>query len=147
MASDTDKALVRRMYEEGGKGDLAAIDEVVAPGFVFHNPADPAMGRGPEGIKRMMSRWRAAFPDGEERVEAQVAEGNKVVSRWSFRGTHRGELFGIAPTGKQVTFTGIAIDEVEGGKIVGHWDEADILGLLQQLGAVPALGQAGRPAA
>ena len=80
-----------------------------------------------------MATWLPAFPDGRETVEDQIAEGDKVVTRWSFRGTHNGVLFGIEPTGKNVTLTGIFIDRIEDGKIVEHWDEADILGLMEQL--------------
>ncbi len=80
-----------------------------------------------------MATWIPAFPEGRETVEDQIAAGDKVVTWWSFQGTHGGPLFGIEPTGKTVTFTGIFIDRLKDGKIVEHWDEADILGLLEQL--------------
>jgi steroid delta-isomerase-like uncharacterized protein len=137
-ALEANKALVRRLVEGMRPGNLDVIDEVVAADFVHRNPADPTMAPGPAGLKRMEQRWLAAFPDMQTTVDDQFAEGDKVVTRWTGRGTHRGEMFGIAPTGKQIEFTGIFIDRIAGGKIVEHWDEADILGVLQQLGAVPS---------
>jgi steroid delta-isomerase-like uncharacterized protein len=144
MSAEENKALIRRLFETLNRGDLHALDELVAPDFVHCNPADPALPRGPEGLRRLYSRWLAAFPDGEQTIEDQLAEGDKVVTRWRFRGTQQGELFGIAPTRKAVEFTGIFIDRVADGRLVEHWDEADILGVLQQLGALPAPGPANR---
>ena len=133
--TDDNKALVRRAMAALNGGDDAVLREVYAATFVHRNPADPAMPRGPEGMRQMMARWQGAFPDGQDRVEQQLAEGDLVATRWTFRGTHRGELFGVAPTGKQVTMSGMFIDRVQDGKIVEHWDEADIAGLMEQLGA------------
>jgi steroid delta-isomerase-like uncharacterized protein len=82
----------------------------------------------------------SAFPDLKLMVEDQIAEGDKVVTRWSATGTHQGELLGIPPTGKQTTATGITIDRIQGGKIVETWTHWDNLGLLQQLGVVPQMG-------
>jgi predicted ester cyclase len=76
--------------------------------------------------------------EGEDIVEAQTAQGDLVVTRWTFRGRHTGEVFGVPATGKPVTMSGVFIDRVEDGKIVEHWDEADVLGLLQQIGALPS---------
>jgi predicted ester cyclase len=136
MSVEDSKALVRRLFDIINQGNLALLDEVIAPGSVHRNPADPNLPSGAEGWRRMEAPWQAAFPDGRSTIEDQIAEGDKVVTRWRFRGTHQGEIFGIAPTGKQIEFTGIFIDRVAGGRIVEHWDEADILGVLQQLGAV-----------
>jgi steroid delta-isomerase-like uncharacterized protein len=144
MSSEENKAVVRRFIEEASRGNLAIVDELVAPGFVFHNPADPGVGSGPEGVRRWLGGNREAFPDFRFTIEEQIAEGAKVVTRLTGRGTHRGEAFGVPATGKTATITAIFIDEVADGKLVGHWDEADILGLLQQLGAVPAPGQHSR---
>ena len=85
-----------------------------------------------------MTGYRTAFPDLRLTIEAQVSEGDLVVTRWKASGTHQGELFGIAPTGKQATVTGISLTRVSGGKIAEDWTNWDTLGLLQQLGAVPA---------
>lgn len=129
------KALVRRAMEALDRGDDSVLEEVFAPDFVHRNPADPDMPRGPEGMRQMMARWRTAFPDAADTVEQQIAEGDLVATRWTFRGTHRGELFGVAPTGKQVAMGGIFIDRIKNGQIAEHWDEADIAGLMEQLRA------------
>ena len=81
-----------------------------------------------------------AFPNVEEIIEDQVAEGDKVATRLTFSGTHSGELMGIPPTGKQVTFTAITIDQLVDGKITERWHLFDTLGMLQQLGVIPPMG-------
>jgi predicted ester cyclase len=104
-----------------------------------------------EGLKQAFDRFLAAQPDGYHVIEDVVAEGDKVMTRLSAYGTQTGELFGIPPTGKQISMTGIAIHRISNGKIVEHWSELDNLGLMQQLGEVlppeaPPPGQAGYPA-
>jgi steroid delta-isomerase-like uncharacterized protein len=136
--SEANKAVSRRVFEIFNSGDVDVFEEILAPGFVNHDPSAPP---GLEGVKQQVLLYRGAFPDLEVRVEDQIAEGDRVVSRWSARGTHRGDLLGIAPTGKQGTATGITIDRLEGGKIVESWTNWDTLGLLQQLGAVPELAR------
>src|SRR5918999_3118439 len=127
--SEANKAVSRRVFEIFNSGDVDLFDEIVTPDFVNH---DPSAAPGVEGAKQQTLLYRSAFPDLEVRVEDQIAEGDRVVSRWSARGTHRGDLLGIAPTGKQTTATGITIDRLEGGKIVESWTNWDTLGLLQQ---------------
>jgi len=136
MGTQENKDVVRRLHDELNRENFAALDGLIAPTFVHRNPADPSMAKGPAGMRSLYEKWLAAFPDGQQRIEDQIAEGDKVVTRWSFRGTHKGELFGVAPTSKTVEFTGIFIDRVADGKLVEHWDEADILGVMEQLGAV-----------
>ncbi len=139
MAGEALKALVRRELEEVyGAGDLDLVDEIVAAAFVGHDPALPEPIRGPAGVKDAVTLYRTAFPDLRLTIERQVGEGELVVTHWTARGTHQGELFGIAPTGKQATVTGISIDRISDGKIAEDWTNWDTLGLLQQLGAVPA---------
>ena len=139
MAGEALKALVRRELEEVyGAGDLDLVDEIVAAAFVGHDPALPEPIRGPAGVKDAVTLYRTAFPDLRLTIEMQVGEGELVVTQWTARGTHQGELFGIAPTGKQATVTGISIDRISDGKIAEDWTNWDTLGLLQQLGAVPA---------
>ena len=139
MAGDDLKAIARREIEEVyGAGNFAVADELVANEFVGHDPALPEPLRGPAGIKEAAAGYRNAFPDLRITIEAQVSEGDLVVTRWTARGTHQGELFGIAPTGKQATVTGISLDRISNGKILEDWTNWDTLGLLQQLGAVPA---------
>jgi steroid delta-isomerase-like uncharacterized protein len=137
MAGDRLKAIARREIEEiFGGGNLDLADEIVAADYVGYDPALPEAIRGPEGIKQAAAGYRAAFPDLTVTVEEQVAEGDIVVTRWTARGTHQGELFGIAATGKQATVTGISIERIVDGKIAEDRTNWDTLGLLQQLGAV-----------
>ncbi len=94
--------------------------------------------RGPEGLKQYTSMTLAAFADLHVTVEDEIAEGDKVVTRYSARGTHKGEIMGIPPTGKQVAWTGIVITRIAGGKIIEAWANIDRLGVMQQLGAIPS---------
>lgn len=143
MSPEENKALARRMVEAWNRGDLAALDDLIAPDYVFHDPADPALPPGPRGAKAQLTAFRAAFPDLRLTIEAEIAEGAMVVQRLSITGTHRGPFAGVPPTGKRVTTSSIEVLRVEQGKIAEHWDELDMMGLLQQLGAFPAPGTAG----
>ena len=139
---DANERASTRIIEEifgGGNYDLA--DDVGRADAVGHDPALPEPVKGPEGLKEAARGYRAAFPDLELTVENAIAEGDLVTIRWTARGTHKGDLFGIAPTGKQATVTGITIDRYAGGKIAESWTNWDTLGLLQQLGAVPSAMQ------
>jgi steroid delta-isomerase-like uncharacterized protein len=143
MSTDTHKAIVRRGIEEfANQGNFAAIDELVDPAYVFHAPGLPEL-HGREGFTQMVMLQRTAFPDLHFTIEDMMGEGETVVTRFTARGTHRGELMGIPPTGKQVTFPGILISRITNGKIVEEWEVSDDLGMLQQLGVVPPPGQAG----
>lgn len=142
MSAHENKALARRAMEEAfGQGNFAVADEVYAKDFVGH--AAPDEIKGLEGIKRFVSIFRSAFPDLQLTVEDQIAKGDKVVSRWTARGTHEGEFRGVAPTGKQVMITGITVQRIAGSRIVEGWTNWDMLGMLVQLGVVPPPGQAG----
>jgi predicted ester cyclase len=94
-------------------------------------------------MKQLMPAWYTAFPDGHAALEDLIAEGDKVVWRYTFRGTHQGEFMGVPATGKVVTYTGIIISRIAGGKFVEDWESFDALGLMQQLGAIPQIAQAG----
>jgi len=143
MSAESNKALSRRLMEEAfNAGNLDVVDELVATGFVNHDPAIPESTVGPEAAKANISGYRAAFPDLRIKVEDQIADGDRVVTRWSAKGTHQGELLGIPPTGKQSTVTGITIDLIVDGRIAESWTNWDTLGMLQQLGVVPALATA-----
>jgi len=140
MSTEENKAIARRWNEEiWSKGNLAAIDELLATDFVF-NYAPPGVKPDREAYKQFVTMLRAPFPDFQYTIEDMVAEGDKVSVRWSGRGTHKGEYMGIAPTGKQVTITGISIIRIVGGKIVQEWGEMDNLGMMEQLGAIPPMG-------
>ena len=138
--SEENKAILRRVNEEVfTQGNLALVDELLSPNYLLHDPGIPGGElRGTESFKQQwVSMFRTAFPDLQLSVEDQVAEGDRVATRYTARGTHRGELMGIAPTGKQVTITGITVDRISGGKIEEEWNNFDQLGVLRQLGAVP----------
>ena len=141
--SAENKAIARRLLEEAfNSGNLDVVDELVSPEFVNHDAALPEPTRGIEGTKANIGMYRDAFPDLRLTIEQQVAEGEYVTTRWTARGTHQGELFGMTATGKQATVTGITIDQIVNGRFVESRTNWDTLGLLQQLGVVPALATA-----
>ncbi len=141
--SESNKAVVRRLFEEvWNKGNLQVADELFSPTYSHHDPSTPDVGRGPEGEKKRATLYRNAFHDFRMTVEEIIAEGESVTARWSSRGTHKGELNGIAPTGKQISITGMSIARFAGGKIVEGWVNWDALGLMQQLGVVAESGKA-----
>ena len=138
--SEESKALAHRSWEVGIQAPLDtledAIAEVYADDVIMHEPGEDIVGI--EGLAQFVSMMRSAFPDLRITVEDDMAVGDKVVTRWTGQGTHQGELMGIAPTGKQVTMTGITIHRIEDTKIVEEWSTWDALGLMQQIGAVPS---------
>ncbi len=143
MQPEENKAVVRRFLEEiFNEGNLDVADELFAPDYVLHDPAAPEEVRGPEGIKQYVGMYRSAYPDTHFTIEDQIAEGDKVVTRWTGQGTHEGELMGIPPSGNRVTVTGILLDRVSGGKIEEGWVNYDALGMMQQIGAIPPPEQA-----
>ena len=131
------KQIVKRVIEEPWKGSFDVIDELVSPDFVGYDAAEPEPIRGPAGVKANVEKYLAGFSDARCTVDDQVAEGNKVATRWTGTGTHDGEIAGIAPTGKEVTITGLTISKVESGMLVEDRTVWDTLGMLVQLGAVP----------
>jgi predicted ester cyclase len=143
MSTEANKAVARRFLEEAfGQGNLAVVDEIIAPNQVNGGPgALPGMPTGPEGAKMTITMYRNAFPDLHFTIDEQVAEGNTVVTRWTARGTNTGELAGMPVTGKPATVVGVGVDRIENGKIVESWGIFDQFGMLQQLGVIPAPGQ------
>ncbi len=135
MSAEANKALVRRYYEQlWNRWDFALADQIIAQDIAFRGSLGIAV-RGREGFQQYMRTVRAAFPDFQNHIQELVAEGDKVVARLAYRGTHRGELFGIRATGKQVSYAGVAIFRIADGKILEGWVLGDTLGLLRQLGA------------
>jgi steroid delta-isomerase-like uncharacterized protein len=120
----------------GGNLDLA--DELYAPDYVLHDPSLPEALHGPECIKRYAAMTLGAFPDARVTVEDQVAEGDKVVSRWTATGTHTGDLMGIPPTERRIEISGITINRFSGGKIAEDWYQSEDLGMMQQLDVIPS---------
>ena len=145
MSTEANKAIARRFLEEVfGQGKLAVADEILAPDHVDHGPgALPGMPPGPEGSKMLVTGYRNAFPDIHFTIDEQIAEGDKVVTRWTGHATHKGELAGIPATGKSATVTGMGVDRIVNGKIVESWGIFDQFGMMQQLGVIPAVSQPG----
>ena len=141
--SVVNKAAARRLYEEAfGQGKTEVVDEVLRPDFVCHDPnSETGEIRGADTIKGEIEYFRQAVPDLFWRVEDQVAEGDKVTTRYTLGGTHQGEFFGVPGSGKRVEVSGINIDRFEGGKMVEEWASYDLLGGLRQIGAIPEPGQ------
>jgi steroid delta-isomerase-like uncharacterized protein len=116
------KVLVRRWLEETlTQGDLEGVENLFARNYVLHDPSFPQDVYGPQGVRWYVTAYRVAVPDARFVVEDQIAQGDKVVTRWTARGTHRGEFLGISPTGEEVTVTGIEFDHLVGGKIEEAW--------------------------
>ena len=137
MSPESNKLLTQRVWEEvWHQGQLSRIDDLFTTDFVRHDPGGREL-QGTEQNRQFIGSLRAAFPDVHYTVEDQIAEGDKVVVRYRFRGTHLGAFQGIPPTGKQVTYTGILIYRIGDGKITEQWTEFDLLGFLRQLGVLP----------
>src|SRR5918912_658351 len=133
MSTEENKALVRRLYEEWSKGKEAAMaftEERYAPDYVFHGPPGVFGDVELAGCKPVIAAWFTAFPDLHYTVEDVIAEGDKVVHRFTAHATHRGDLMGVSATGKVVTYTGIYVSRLAGGKFVEDWCSADLLGLM-----------------
>lgn len=130
------KDIVKRLFEEPWKGNFEVFDEFVSPDYIGHDPAEPEPIRGPAGARANIEKYLAGFPGGAITVDEQIAEGDTVATRWTGRGTHGGEVAGIAPTGKDVTVAGVTISRIIDGKVVEDWTSWDTLGMLVQLGAI-----------
>ena len=134
----TPRTIVARLHDVWTRGDVDSVDAVYAPDFVAHFPPSTELPErhGRDGVRRGIARIKAAFPDWREDVEEMIAEGNRVVTRYTSRGTHRGTFWGIAPTGASVTVPEISIYRVAHGRVAEQWCLVDELGRMQQLGAV-----------
>jgi steroid delta-isomerase-like uncharacterized protein len=137
MSLQHNKAITRQFFEEAyNTGNLALLDQLLAPSYVDQK-APPGTPSGPQGIAGIITMFRQAFPDLHFTIEDQIAEGDKVATRYTFRGTQQGALMGIPACGKPVSISGISIYRISDGKMDQAWVEYDMLGLLQQIGAVP----------
>ena len=141
--SEGNEALAHRFHMDIFQaGNLDAADEILSPDFVWHGAFSPGEDqRGPQPIKQVASALISSFPDRRITHEDVVAAGDKVLIRWTMTGTQEGEFAGIAPTGRRVTLTGFDLFRIEGDKIAEMWQEADRLGMMQQLGVIPEPGQ------
>lgn len=143
MSIEENKAIIRRWLEEGWtNGNLSVADELIDPDFIAHVAGGQAVPSGPDGVRQIVTAWRTGFPDGRMVIDDLIGVADKVVIRMTWRGTHQGDFYGIAPTNRQVSVTSIGIDRVVNGKIVEGWGEVDMLGMYQQLGVIAALGSA-----
>ena len=139
--SDANKALASRFIEEfWNQGNFDVVDEIMGLNYVNYNPP-PGIPVDRDGYKEWGALFRSAFPDQQAVAEDIIAEGDLVVIRWSTSGTHQGEFMGIPPTGKRISLAGITIMRVDDGLFIEDWTEMDAIGLMQQLGAIPAPGQ------
>lgn len=139
MSTQDNRAVVQRWFNEVfTQGNLGVADEIFASDYVNHDPT--GWPQGPQGAKAAASAYRAGYSDLAFTIEDQIAEGDRVTTRWTAHGTHDGELYGVPPTGKKVTVTGISIERIAGGKIAETWVNFDALGMLQQLGVIPTMG-------
>ena len=141
MTTEDNKALVRRFFEEIDKGNLEAMDELVAENYVDHNPPPfPGLASGREGLKQAFEIFWKATP-GYHHIEEQIAEGDKVVTRMTSYGKHEGDLPGAPRTGNDLEMTSITIHRIANGKLVEKWSEKDVLGFLIQIGVMPPPGK------
>jgi predicted ester cyclase len=141
VSAEDNKALVRRFVDEvqsGGNTDL--IDDICSPEFVNHS-APSGLPADREGIKILTTMFKGAFPDSYFSVEDMIAEGDKVVTRKTFHGTHEGEFMGIPPSGRPVNVSLIDVVRISDWRVVEHWSVGDNLGMMQQLGVIPQPGE------
>jgi steroid delta-isomerase-like uncharacterized protein len=138
MSIEENKAVVLRWFAELDRGNLDIVEELIADEYVDHNPALPNLPPGREGVRQYVRILKTAFPDATHTIEDVIAEGDKVMTRVSARGTFLGECIGYQPNGNTIQISGIAVHRVEGGRLVEHWAHADIAGFMQQIGVEPA---------
>jgi len=140
MSLEENKAITRRYADEVNKRNLAAMDEIYDANYIAHVARGQEV-RGPAGVKELLTTLFSGYPDLHWTIEGMVTKGDKVMLRYTARGTHKGEIMGISPTGKQITASEISIYRIAGGKVVEGWNIFDQLGMMQQLGAIPSPGQ------
>ena len=138
---EENKALAGRFFRMFELGDPGMAEEIAAVDYVNHDAPYPVIGL--EGVKAGINTFKKAFPDAQLMIAFQLAEGDKVVTRYSWSGTHLGESYGIPATGKQVSWTATVTFRIADGKIREAWESRDFWGLMQQLGVVPTPGQSG----
>lgn len=140
MSTEANKTLVRRFIEDVyNQGNLQVVDDLFGPDFTIPDVLPP-VPPGPENIKQHVTAWRNAFPDIHVTLEDLIAEEDKVVYRWTVRGTHQGAFMGAPGTGRTVTTAGIVILRVANGRFVELWQSYDRLDFLRQLGLLPQSG-------
>ena len=142
MSEADNKALIRRFVEDGlNQRNAALIDEVYSAEYIGHDPERPAPRRVEDLKQGMVGLLGKVFPDAQYSIEGLVAEDEMVVWHWTFRATHQGELMGIPPTGKPISFSGVNLSRLANGQVIEDWVYRDTVGMLRQLGAMPTAGQ------
>jgi steroid delta-isomerase-like uncharacterized protein len=142
MTTETNKAVMGRFLEFINTASEKLAEELISPDAVFHVPGRPEPMRGPAGYLAIIGMMRGGFPDIQWTLEEVIAEGDKVAARFTMRGTHRGAFFGVPPTGKTIAVQAMNFYRLSGGQFVEERGQPDLLGLLQQIGAVPTPGGA-----
>jgi predicted ester cyclase len=138
MATTGERSAARRFFEDIlSTGDWSRADDIASPDLVMHHPSSPQPIAGRDRVKEALLAYRAAFPDMRFDVEDEICCGDKVVIRWRASGRNTGSLWGIPPTGRPVTVSGLSVMRVQSGLVVEDWVEEDQLGMMQQLGLVP----------
>jgi steroid delta-isomerase-like uncharacterized protein len=138
MSTEENKTLARRWFAALNADDMHAIGELYASSFTDHIPGQPEP-LNIDAFRQFISGFNAAFPDIHHTIEDLVAEGDRVIVRWTARGTNAGSFMGVPPTDKFITVTGVNIYRIAGGKFVEQWTEFDQLGMLQQMGMIPQM--------
>lgn len=140
MSAEQNKEIIRRWVKEAWNGgNLPLADELYAADYQYHDPSAPPMPPGPESIKQVLAIYRGAMPDMRFDIEDMIAEGEKVSWRWTARGTNTGSLMNIPPSGKSVNISGTVVSRFANGKWTEDWANWDTLGLMQQIGVIPAM--------
>jgi len=129
---EDNKALIRRYFESWNTNDVDALDEMIADNAIDHMAYD-GQPTGIEGYRDFYRTWHNAFPGFRAEIEDMIAEGDRVATRWTFRGRHLGEYNGIAPTGREVSFTAVSIQRIENGVVAEEWYIADSESFMRQL--------------
>jgi steroid delta-isomerase-like uncharacterized protein len=138
MTAETNKIVMSRFLEFINTASESLAQELISPNAIFHVPGSPEPMRGPAGYLAIIGMMRGGFPDIQWTLEEMVAEGDKVAARFTMRGTHQGTFFGVPPTGKKIAVQAMNIYRLSDGQFVEEHGQPDMLGLLQQIGAIPA---------
>lgn len=135
------KEIVKKIYTAFETGNTSDLNNIISADAIDNNPPENMTGKGPELVKNVITLYKNAFPDLKVKVNAMVAEGDKVISFLTFTGTHKGELFGIPATNKQVKVEGFDKVKIQNGKITERWGVFDQLGMFTQLGVIPEMSE------
>ena len=138
MSIESTEAVMKRFVEFINTGDEQLARQVIASEAVFYAPTHPEPLRGPDDYLGLLAIMRNGFPDIQWRLEETITEGNRVAARFTMRGTHRGDFFGIPPTGKKISVQALNFYHLNDGQIVKEQGQPDLLGIMRQIGAVPA---------